>query len=291
MGFTLLEIVITITLLAVLLAAVFGIAAGTTQLAAETQYQQDRESEAHTFAHLCDRLFRALSAQSQVRLRVKQSGNRYLSQLAILNPPAVLGPSGNILMMLETEETPSGYLQVVLKTYASEDIQAMESGDSSFANKAARQRLVLLENVAQCKWAFLSPASGEWEPLFNEHMNLLQALKNLNTPGGTLAPPPTAALLPTTAPPAGSPVPPSSAGSQTSVGQPMQVGGNYAQTRPGLVELNLEMAGQANRRFVFWAPPSQLPTPPTQMPGSALTPLAPGPLAPVNTPTPVAPTH
>jgi len=175
-----------------------------------------------------------------------------------------------------------------LKTYASSDIEALESGDSSFSKGAARQRLVLLDNVARCQWAFLNPQSGEWEPLFNEHLNLLQALKNQNTPGAMAGPP---MLAP---PPGPGSLPPSSAGLQTSVGQPTQVGGNNSPTRPGLVELNLEIGGQPNRRIVFWAPPCQIPTQ-NQTPGSALTPLPAGGLTPVNTPTPaltpVAPTR
>src|SRR3569623_66990 len=90
-GFTLLEIVLAMYVLTLLITSIFGIVSGTTQLAVEMEWGLERDAQSHGFAQFCERTLRQLPAEAQVRLKVKQSGKQYLSQLAILGATSILG--------------------------------------------------------------------------------------------------------------------------------------------------------------------------------------------------------
>jgi hypothetical protein len=190
----------------------------------------DRDARLHSFAQFCERTLRNLPANAQVRMRLTQSGNQYLGELALRNAPSPVGSSGaNGMTILRTEQAPDGYLRVVLEMLTNEEAAARERGRGD----VVKQQLVLLENVAKCEWKFFNPLSSEWESVWNDKLSF-------------------------------APLPASGSAAPGVPGQqglaPPQVPASFGNARrPGLVELTFAIGADAPRRFVFWVPPA---TPP-----------------------------
>jgi prepilin-type N-terminal cleavage/methylation domain-containing protein len=228
-GFTLLEIILAMFVLVLLVTGIFAIVGGTTQLADEMERAHERDARAHSFAQFCERTLRNLPANAQVRMRLTQSGNQYIGELALKNAPSPIGSTGaNGMTILRTEQATDGYLRVVLEMLTNEEARAKELGKGD----AVKQKLVLLENVAKCEWKFFNPLSGEWESVWNDKLSLapLQASEPATPPG------PGQALAQPQVPP--------------SLGNAR---------RPSLVELTFAIGADAPRRFVFWVPPASPP--------------------------------
>lgn len=208
--------------LVLLVTGIFAIVGGTTQLADEMERAHDRDARQHGFAQFCERMLRNLPANAQIRMRLTQSGNHYLGELALRNAPSPIGSSGaNGMTILRTEQAPDGYLRVVLEMLNNEETAARERGKGD----STKQRLVLLENVAKCEWRFFNPLSSEWESVWNDKVSFA---------------PPAVPGQQGTAPP-----------------QPPAFVGNAR--RPGLVELTFAIGAETPRRHVFWVPPAAQP--------------------------------
>ncbi len=158
-------------ILALLLAGIFAIVGSTTELASEIGQSHKRESEVHGFAQFCERTFRRLPGVAEVRLRVKESGRQYLSELALKNSLSPLGSSGaEGLTILRTEQTTDGYLRIVLESLSNEESAAHELGKGG----VVKTRLMLLENVSQYEWKIFNPRSNQWEGVWNDKLSLSQ---------------------------------------------------------------------------------------------------------------------
>jgi hypothetical protein len=262
-GFTLLEMIMAMLVLVLLVGAIFAIVGGTTQLADEMARALERDAKRHSFAQFCERMFRTLPGTAQVRLRVKQEGNFYTGELALKNAPSPVGATGaNGMTTLRTEQSPDGYLRVLLEMLTNEESDARELGKGN----APKQQLVLLEGVAKCEWKFFNIQSNEWEPVWNENLSF--------APGSASEAPAPPATPPGAQPPANPPP------------ATVPTAGPLAR-RPGLVELTLAIGADASQRFVFWIPPASLPGAPVAGSAPAPTPAPPSPQDPANNPPPV----
>ena len=102
--------------LVLLVTGIFAIVGGTTQLADEMERAHERDARLHSFAQFCERTLRNLPANAQIRMRLTQSGNQYLGELALKNAPSPIGATGaNGMTILRTEQATDGYLRVVLE--------------------------------------------------------------------------------------------------------------------------------------------------------------------------------
>lgn len=244
-GFTLLEMALTMLIVAILMTAIFAVVGGTTQLADSMERGQDRDGQRHAFSQFCERTFRALPGNGLVRLRVKQSGNHYLSELALKNAPSVFsGVGGGAVTILSTEEQADGYVRVVLTSLTEEEATDADNGK---LDPTKSPRIVLLENVAKCEWKIYEPRSQQWVTLWNEKAPLgigLAVIREFTYPA-EFDPPQIPKAAPAQGPSPATPVAPTP-----------QPSGSL---RPGLIELTLAVAGDAEQRFVFWMPPAQVP--------------------------------
>ncbi len=228
-------------ILAILLGAVFGVVRATIQLSNDMTDAQLAESRVNGFAQFCERTLRNLPANAVVRHRVKQKGNHYLSQLTFKGSPGAFstqGAGGSEVMVIETDEQVDGYLTVTLRSMTATQALAWEKGDHRVG-----RRLKLLEEVSNLEWRFYRVQSGEWEPVWNERLELY--------PLGVI-----------TANPAQDD--PSAGGQPPVPGQP-GAGLNTSPTiprkqRPQLMELRLTMAASPPQRWTFWVPPAETPS-------------------------------
>ncbi|MFZ4763849.1 MAG: type II secretion system protein [Roseimicrobium sp.] len=243
-GFTLLEMVLVMFILALLVGAVFGIVRGVTQLASDLTEAQKVDARTHGFIELCARTFRGLAPGAVVRLRTKQTGGRYLSQLVLAGTLSPLNGASDGVTVLETEEAPDGYLRVNLRSLTVEQALNWDKGDTS-----AGVRVLLMEGVATLEWRFFNPQSNEWEPLWNDKLALATALTPPE-PQFNVAPPQADPQgNPGSAPPDGGLVPPGGAAAPPSI--------TNAGPRPTLVELRFSLGAELEQKWVFWTPPGE----------------------------------
>ena len=239
-----------------LMVAVFSIVRAVTQLSTDLTNEQQRDARTHGFIEMTTRLFRSLPPEAMVRLRTKQTGSRYLSQLVMAGSPSPVTGAGGGVTVLETEEAPDGYLRLVLRSLTQEQAIAWDKGDSS-----AGVRVVLMENIATMDWKFFNPISGEWEPLLNDKLNLANVLQlgadamgpGAGPPGapgadGSPQPPP---ADPSNPDPTGGGLPPGPEGLQPGLA-------SAAGRRPSIVELKFALGAEPVQRWVLWTPPGAM---------------------------------
>ncbi|RBP35342.1 prepilin-type N-terminal cleavage/methylation domain-containing protein [Roseimicrobium gellanilyticum] len=237
-GFTLLEMIMVLLITSMLISAVFGIVNAVTILTHDLTTSQQRESRTHAFVELCARSLRSLPADAMLRLRTRQDGGLYTTQLALADAPSPLSASAGPFTVLETEVTSEGYLRLVVRSIPEDQVLAWEMGESTVGT-----RLVLLENVRMLEWLVFNPTTLQWQTVWNERMPLTamrELAKNAN-PGRPQGP---------QAPGADAPAPP------PSIPQDVQEAVNALgrPQRPGLMELRFAIGNEAPQRWVFWVP-------------------------------------
>jgi prepilin-type N-terminal cleavage/methylation domain-containing protein len=167
-GFTLLEIVIAIGLLAVIIGMVFGIARTSLALGNTIVATQNEEMEHQAFMDLLGQRFSALPGNTRLELKSQDSGGRYLSDLTLQNVPLSFTWGGEEriakAVQLSTVRRRSGYLDIVLRYYENEILEGSQStfGKSALDNEPFAE-IVLLTDVAYFEWRVLDGQSLEWQ--------------------------------------------------------------------------------------------------------------------------------
>jgi prepilin-type N-terminal cleavage/methylation domain-containing protein len=165
-GFTMLELVISIGLLAILVGMVFGTARTSLALGNRIVETQNEEMLHQAFFDLLDRRFAELPGNTRFDLKVNDSGSHYLSDLTLQNVPMSFTWGGETkiakAVQLSTVKRRSGYLDIVLRYY---DDEILEDSASSFKSSAANvpTEIVLLTDVAFFEWRVLDGRSMEWQ--------------------------------------------------------------------------------------------------------------------------------
>lgn len=148
-GFTLLEVVIVLVIVALLLSVIFSIAQGTLTLADDIRRAQRRESRQQAFTGFCEQLFAGLPAGAAMKLRTTQDGGQYLIKLELANVPSPFDGSPNQLVTLFTESLPGGGLRLLLSCQKNAEAEPTVS-------------VVLFDELALCEWRAFDPATRQW---------------------------------------------------------------------------------------------------------------------------------
>jgi len=167
-GFTLLELVIAIGLLAILVGMVFGTARTSLALGNTIVETQNEEMLHQAFFELLNRRFSSLPGNTRFDLKVQDSGSHYISDLTLQNVPLSFTWGGQAriakAVQLSTVKRRSGYLDIVLKYYEHE---VLEDSASAFKTSAGDEKpfaeIVLLTDVAFFEWRVLDGRSMEWQ--------------------------------------------------------------------------------------------------------------------------------
>ncbi|RPJ34912.1 MAG: prepilin-type N-terminal cleavage/methylation domain-containing protein [Verrucomicrobiaceae bacterium] len=167
-GFTLLELVIAMGLLAIIVGMVFGIARTSLALGNTIVATQNEEMERQAFFELLSRRFSSLPGNTRLELKVEDSGAHYLSDLTLQNVPLAFTWGGQEriakAVQLSTVRRRSGFLDIVLRYYENEILEGSEStfGQSAL-DKEPFAEIVLLTDVAYFEWRALDGRSLEWQ--------------------------------------------------------------------------------------------------------------------------------
>ena len=167
-GFTLLELVIAIGLMAMLVGMVFGTARTSLALGNTIVETQNEEMMRQAFFELLSRRFSSLPGNTRFDLKVQDSGSHYISDLTLQNVPLSFTWGGQPriakAVQLSTVKRRSGYLDIILKYYENE---VLEDSASAFKTSAGDEKpfaeIVLLTDVAFFEWRVLDGRSMEWQ--------------------------------------------------------------------------------------------------------------------------------
>ena len=167
-GFTLLELVIAVGLLAILVGMVFGTARTSLALGNRIVESQNEEMLHQAFFDLLGQRFSALPGNTRFDLKVSDSGSHYISDLTLQNVPLSFTWGGETkiakAVQLSTVKRRSGYLDIVLRYYDEEILEDSASTvqtKNSASNKPTE--IILLTDVAFFEWRVLDGRSMEWQ--------------------------------------------------------------------------------------------------------------------------------
>ncbi len=166
-GFTLLELVIAMGLLAILVGMVFTTARTSLALGNTIVETQNEEMLHQAFFELLNRRFTSLPGNTRFDLKVQDSGTHYISDLTLQNVPLSFTWGGQTriakAVQLSTVKRRSGYLDIVLKYYQNE---ILENSATAFKSSAGDNQpfaeIVLLTDVRYFEWNVLDGRSMEW---------------------------------------------------------------------------------------------------------------------------------
>jgi len=172
-GFTLLELVIALFLIALLVGMVFSTARSSLMLGNNVVKTQNEEMLRQAFFDFLENRISSLPGNTRMELTVEDAGSHYLSDLTLQNVPLSFTWGGGErtakAVLLSTVKRRSGFLDIVLRYYANEIIEPDSSGTAGggFASTAVPEEpfaeIVLLSDVAYFEWRVLDGRTMEYQ--------------------------------------------------------------------------------------------------------------------------------
>ena len=168
-GFTLLEVVMAMFLMALLIGMVFGIARSSLTLGNMVVKSQNEEMLHQAFFELLGKRFSALPGNTRFDLQVQKTSGQYLSDLTLQNVPLSFTWGGQPriakAVQLSTVRRRSGFLGIVLRYYENEILEGSASldGGKSYLDNKPFAEVELLKDVAFFEWRVLDGSSMEWQ--------------------------------------------------------------------------------------------------------------------------------
>ena len=168
-GFTLLELVIALLLIALLVGMVFSTARSSLVLGNSVVTTQNEEMLHQAFFELLENRFAALPGNTRLDLKVTDAGSHYLTDLTLEQVPLSFTWGGQErtakAIQISTVKRRSGFLDIVLRYYENEiiDPESSDSGASSSAVQEPFAEINLLTDVAYFEWRVLDGRTMEYQ--------------------------------------------------------------------------------------------------------------------------------
>jgi type II secretory pathway pseudopilin PulG len=177
-GFTLLELVIALLLIAMLFGMVFATARASLSLGNSVVNTQNEEMLHQAFFDLLEKRFLELPGNTRLDLQPTDSGSHYLSDLTLENVPLSFSWGDQErtakAIQLSTVMRRSGFLDIVLRYYENPviDPSSSEASGGGFRSTAADEKpfaeIILLTDVRYFEWRVLDPSQMEYVFDWNE---------------------------------------------------------------------------------------------------------------------------
>jgi len=165
-GFTLLELVLAMLLLALLSGMIFSSSNASIQLSSTVIKKQNEESAKNAFFTLLENRFGTLPGNTRMELTWKDAGGKYISDLTLQNVPLAFTWGGTEkvakAVQISTVQRRDSYLDIVLRYYENE---ILEDSDNLNVDEDAEPfaEVVLLEDVRGFEWRVLDGRTMEWQ--------------------------------------------------------------------------------------------------------------------------------
>ncbi|WP_193211683.1 type II secretion system protein GspJ [Luteolibacter marinus] len=165
-GFTLLELVLAMLVLALLVGMIFGSATANLELSNAVVRRQNEESEKNAFFELLQQRLGSLPGNARMELVSSDTGTHYLSDLTLQNVPLSFtwGGAEQVAkaIQLSTVKRRDNYLDIVMRYYEDEILEDSDNLDTTGENEPFAE-VVLLEDVRTFEWRVLDGRTMEWQ--------------------------------------------------------------------------------------------------------------------------------
>lgn len=180
-GFTLLEIIIALSVFLIIIAGVFAIAKGAMELSEDLTTSQERAMTRQNFIEFLRSSFRRIPGDAELLLAVENQRGSYVPTLTVFNGGDAFSPGPSLppdtSVELFAQDMPGGALRIGLRLFDSQQTNTMRLG--TYKRRAPSKDdvvLPLIANVQRFEVRFLDSVSGKWEnnwkspvrPLFAE---------------------------------------------------------------------------------------------------------------------------
>ena len=170
-GFSLLELVVALLLVALLAGMIFSTSYSTLALGNSVVKTQSEEMLHQAFFDFLENSFSALPGNTRMELTSKDSGSHYLTDLTLQNVPLSFTWGGEErtakAIRLSTVKKRSGFIDIVLSYYENEIIEKESSsrsgGTASRSDEEPFAEIVLLTDVAYFEWRLLDGRTMEYQ--------------------------------------------------------------------------------------------------------------------------------
>lgn len=186
-AFTLLEMVVAMSLFLLLMGGIFAVASGSMEMSSDLTLIQERSLIRQNFINFLRRSFRNLPGDAEVRLTVQARGSNYVPSLNFVNGGTSFTPGGPLppdtSVDLFAEERPGGYLRVAIRVLDDRQTNSLRSGQTV---RYSKDQLVipLLDNVSRFEWRIYDAATNRWENNWKQARRPLLAEMNLKLDDG-----------------------------------------------------------------------------------------------------------
>ena len=167
-GFTMLEVVIALGLMAILIGMIFSTARSSLLLGNRIVETQNEEMLNQAFFELLHQRFSSLPGNTRLQLKADDAGSHYLSDLTLQNVPLSFTWGGQArtakAVQISTVKKRSNNVDIVLRYYENEILEdsASTAKKSAGENKPFAE-IVLLSEVTRFEWRVLDERSMEWD--------------------------------------------------------------------------------------------------------------------------------
>lgn len=165
-GFTLLELVLAMLILALLVGMIFGSATANLELSSTVIRNQNENSEKTAFFELLSRRLESLPGNARLELISNDTGTHYLSDLTLQNVPLAFTWGGTEqvakAVQISTVKRRDNYLDIVLRYYEEEILQDSDNAQTNLDNEPFAE-VVLLEDVRLFEWRLLDGRTMDWQ--------------------------------------------------------------------------------------------------------------------------------
>jgi MFS superfamily sulfate permease-like transporter len=238
-AFTLLETAITLFIVALLVAAVFGILQSSLQLADNIKQEQEHELRVQKFVELCENIFNRLPADAVISIRPEKGFGTTSQLLEIANAVSPFDAATPGTITLSTTTAKDGSVALILSF---EEIP-LNFASTQKQNTTRPVQLALLQNLSTFHWRVFDPPTQQWVEKWNEKVTAADLLRSGQAMIAAQGQVPT---LPPVVP-EGQP-PPTAA--------PTPTASTSAYPRPPMLELQLASYNADPRHWIFWVPAS-----------------------------------
>lgn len=171
-GFTLLELIVALLMIALLFGMVFGTSRASLELGNNIVKTQNEEMLHQAFFDLLEKRFSSLPGNTRLNLKVTDTASHYLSDLTLEEVPLSF-TWGNQersakAIQLSTVLRRTGFLDIVLRYYENPiiDPNSSESSGSGFGSSSTEElpfaEIILLSDVRYFEWRVLDPTLMEY---------------------------------------------------------------------------------------------------------------------------------
>ncbi len=242
-AFTLLETAITLFIVALLVAAVFGILQSSLQLADNIKQEQEHELRVQKFVELCENIFNRLPADAVISIRPEKGFGNASQLLEIANAVSPFDAATPGTITLSTSTAKDGSVALILSF---EEIP-LNFASTQKQNTTRPVQLALLQSLSAFHWRVFDPPTQQWIDKWNEKVTAADILRNGQSMIATQSQVPT---VPPVTPVAGGQPPP------TAAPPPQSTTSTSAYPRPPMLELQIASSNADPRHWIFWVPAS-----------------------------------